>query len=220
VGSALAYRSIPLQAAYCGAKHAIAGFTDSLRSELIHDGSRVHVTQVNLPALNTPQFSWVKSRLRRQPQPVPPIYQPEVAARAIVWAAQHRRREVNVGLPTVIAIEGNKLVPGLADKYLAKNGYDSQQTAEPADPNRPDNLWQTVDGDFGARGAFDDRARPISIESFVSRHRVGLVAGGAMAAIAVTGLAGAGFLWTAAKIFRRIRRVALTSAAARLQRAA
>ncbi|HVQ73974.1 MAG TPA: SDR family oxidoreductase [Candidatus Binatia bacterium] len=122
VGSALAYRGIPLQAAYCGAKHAIQGFTDSLRCELLHDGSRVHVTEVQMPALNTPQFGWVKSRLPRQPQPVPPIFQPEVAARAIVWAADHHRAELYVGMPTVIAIVGNKIAPRLADRYLAWSG--------------------------------------------------------------------------------------------------
>jgi NAD(P)-dependent dehydrogenase (short-subunit alcohol dehydrogenase family) len=161
VGSALAYRGIPLQSAYCAAKHAIQGFHDSLRSELIHDGSHVHVTMVQLPALNTPQFGWVKSRLPNKAQPVPPIFQPEVAARAIVWAADHPRRELYVGWPTVKAILGNKLFAGLLDRYLAQTGYQGQQTAEPADPHRPHNLWQPVDDthDLGAHGSFDRRAR-------------------------------------------------------------
>ena len=158
VGSALAYRSIPLQSAYCGAKHAIAGFTDSLRCELIHDRSNIHVSMVNMPALNTPQFGWVKSRLKRKAQPVPPIYQPEVGARAVYWAAHHRRREIYVGLPTVEAIVGNKVAPALLDHYLGRTGYNSQQTQEPEDPNRPNNLWEAVGGDHGAHGAFDGRA--------------------------------------------------------------
>jgi len=132
VGSALAYRGIPLQSAYCGAKHAIQGFVDSLRCELIHDKSNVRVTMVQLPAINTPQFSWVKSRLPNKPQPVPPIYQPEIGAEAIFFAAQNDRREMYVGLPTVEAIVGDKVAPGFADFYLGKNGYESQQTAEPA----------------------------------------------------------------------------------------
>src|SRR5204863_3025481 len=131
VGSALAYRGIPLQAAYCGAKHAIQGFTESLRCELLHDNSGVHVAMVQLPAMNTPQFDWVKSRLPREPQPVPPIYQPEIAADAIVWAATHRRRELSVGGPTAAAIWGDKVASTLLDRYLAKTGYDSQQTDHP-----------------------------------------------------------------------------------------
>src|SRR3989441_1933676 len=130
VGSALAYRGIPLQAAYCGAKHAIQGFTESLRCELLHDKSNVRVTMVQLPAMNTPQFSWVKSRLPRKPQPVPPIYQPEVAAEALVWAADHDRRELWVGLPTCKAIVGERVIPGLLDHYLARIGYQDQQTDE------------------------------------------------------------------------------------------
>src|SRR6184192_1095879 len=131
VGSALAYRGIPLQAAYCGAKHAIQGFTESLRCELLHDGSHVHVSMVQLPAMNTPQFDWVKSRLPREPQPVPPIYEPEIAADAIVWASTSRRREISVGVPTVVAIWINKIASGLFDRYLARSGYDSQQTDQP-----------------------------------------------------------------------------------------
>jgi short-subunit dehydrogenase len=140
VGSALAYRGIPLQAAYCASKHAIQGFMDSLRSELIHDKSRVRVTMVQMPAMNTPQFDWSKSRLCRKAQPVPPIYQPEVGAKAVIYASRHPRREIFVGMPTVKAIIGNRLFPGLLDQYLARTGFESQQTEEPEDPNRPFNL--------------------------------------------------------------------------------
>ena len=176
VGSALAYRSIPLQSAYCAAKHAVAGFTDSLRCELIHQRSRVHVTMVQMPALNTPQFGWVKSRLPRKAQPVPPIFQPEVAARAIYWAAHQRRREVWVGSSTVAAILGQKFVPGLLDWYLGKTGYDSQQYDGPEDPNRPNNLWESVPGDYAAHGAFDDRASSSSPELWLGMHRRWLMA--------------------------------------------
>jgi NAD(P)-dependent dehydrogenase (short-subunit alcohol dehydrogenase family) len=182
VGSALAYRGIPLQAAYCGAKHAIQGFTDSLRCELLHDRSRVRVAEVHLPALNTPQFSWVKSRLPRKPQPVPPIFQPELAARAVYWAAHHRRRELYVGWPTVKAIVGNKIAPRLADWYLARYGYDSQQTDVPEDPARPDNLWQPVRGDHGAHGEFDHRARSDSCQFWTTTHRHWLALGGVILA--------------------------------------
>jgi NAD(P)-dependent dehydrogenase (short-subunit alcohol dehydrogenase family) len=173
VGSALAYRGIPLQSAYCAAKHAVEGFCDSLRSELLHDGSAVKVTMVQLPALNTPQFDWVKSRLRGRAQPVPPIFQPEVAADAIVWAADHPRREYFVGFPTVEAIVGDRVAAGLADRYLARAGYDAQQTSEPEDPHRPDNLWTPVDDtrDFGAHGRFDRAARSSSWELVFSKHR-------------------------------------------------
>ncbi|HEY7322870.1 MAG TPA: SDR family oxidoreductase [Candidatus Binatia bacterium] len=171
VGSALAYRGIPLQAAYCGAKHAIQGFVDSLRCELLHDGSKVRVSMVQMPALNTPQFSWVKSRLPRKPQPVPPIFQPEVAAKAIYWAAHHDRPEVYVGWPTVKAIIGNKIAPRLADRYLAHNGYQSQQTNIPEDSTRPDNLWHPVRGDYGAHGDFDSRARTKSRQLWLTMNR-------------------------------------------------
>jgi NAD(P)-dependent dehydrogenase (short-subunit alcohol dehydrogenase family) len=164
VGSALAYRSIPLQSAYCAAKHAIVGFTDSLRCELIHDKSNVHLTMVQMPALNTPQFDWVKSRLPRKPQPVPPIFQPEIAARAIAYASEHHPRELWVGRPTVEAIVANKIAPGLLDRYLGLTGYDSQQTDEPVPPGRRDNLWEPVPGDHGAHGRFDSRAHAHSIE--------------------------------------------------------
>jgi short-subunit dehydrogenase len=171
VGSALAYRSIPLQSAYCGAKHAIAGFTDSLRCELFHDHSRVMVTMVDMPALNTPQFSWVKSRLRNKPQPVPPIFQPEVAAQAIYYASQHSRRQFFVGSPTVLAIQGQKFIPGLLDRYLGKTGYKSQQTNEPDNPNRPNNLWEPLPGDHGAHGSFDARARSFSLQLWLDQNR-------------------------------------------------
>lgn len=168
VGSALAYRGIPLQSAYCGAKHAIQGFTESLRCELIHDKSAVELTMVQLPALNTPQFDWVKSNLPRKAQPVPPIYQPEVAADAIYWAAHQKRRELQTGWSTVKVVFGNKLFPSFGDEYLAKHGYDSQMTDEPVDPNRKNNLWQPVDGDFGAHGRFDDRATDSELQLWVN----------------------------------------------------
>ena len=189
VGSALAYRGIPLQSAYCGAKHAIQGFTESLRCELLHDGSGVHVTMVHLPAMNTPQFDWVKSRMPRKPQPVPPIYAPEIAADAIVWAAGHRRREISVGGVTAAVIWGNKFASGLGDRYLARTGYDSQQTDEPEDPARPDNLFEPVDEtiDGGAHGRFDDRAADRWWPVWVSEHHVPI----ALSALAV-GLAAAG----------------------------
>lgn len=185
MGSALAYRSIPLQSAYCGAKHAVVGFTDSIRSELLHDGSNVHITVAHLPALNTPQFEWSRSRMPRHPQPVPPIFQPEVAAGAIVWAARHRRREVSVGLPTVVAIQGQKIAPGLADHYLAETGYESQQMEEPAPYDRPDNLFASAPGDYGAHERFDERARERSVRFWFNRHRslVAMIGGG------LTGLA-------------------------------
>jgi NAD(P)-dependent dehydrogenase (short-subunit alcohol dehydrogenase family) len=172
VGSALAYRGIPLQSAYCAAKHAMEGFCDSLRSELLHDGSSVQVTMVHLPALNTPQFDWVKSRLKGRARPVPPIYQPEIAAEAILWAADHPRREYFVGFPTVEAIVGDRFAAGLADRYLARHGYDAQQTSEPEDPHRPHNLWSPVDDarDVGAHGRFDAAARTSSLELVVSKH--------------------------------------------------
>jgi NAD(P)-dependent dehydrogenase (short-subunit alcohol dehydrogenase family) len=171
VGSALAYRGIPLQAAYCASKHAIQGFVDSLRCELLHDGSNVRVSMAQMPALNTPQFDWVKSRLPRRAQPVPPVFQPEVAARAIYWLAHHNRRELYVAWPTVEAIVGNKLAPGIADHYLARTGYDAQQTGDPENPHRPDNLWHPVEGNQGAHGRFDDKARSWSPELWASIHR-------------------------------------------------
>jgi NAD(P)-dependent dehydrogenase (short-subunit alcohol dehydrogenase family) len=171
VGSALAYRSIPLQSAYCAAKHAVLGFFASLRTELLHDHSNVHTTMIQMPALNTPQFGWVKSRLPRRAQPVPPIYQPEVAARAIYYAAHHpERREYYPAWSAVEAIFGNKLAPSLLDHYLARTGYDSQQCDGPEDPNRPNNLWEPVAGDHGAHGAFDSRATERSSELWLETH--------------------------------------------------
>src|SRR5438874_6432310 len=158
VGSALAYRSIPLQSAYCGAKHAMVGFTDSLRSELIHDGSHVHVTVVHMPAINTPQFSWCKSRMPRKAQPVPPIFQPEVCAEAVYWTAHQRHREVFVGWPTVQAIWAQRLVPGLADHFAAKLAWDGQMYDGARDPNQPIDLFEPVPGHQGAHGAFDERS--------------------------------------------------------------
>ena len=182
VGSALAYRGIPLQAAYCGAKHAIQGFTESLRCELLHDKSNVRVTMVQLPAMNTPQFSWVKSRLPRKPQPVPPIYQPEVAAEAIIYAAYQNRRELEVGIPTVVAVEGNKFFPGLMDHYLARTNYEAQQTDEPVETDRRDNLWSPVPGDHGAHGTFDDRSSDSSPQLWANMNRRWLALGcGALA---------------------------------------
>lgn len=171
VGSALAYRGIPLQSAYCAAKHAIQGFCDSLRCELIHDQSCVQLCMVQMPALNTPQFGWVKSRLPRKAQPVPPIYQPEVAAEAIAYASHHPRREFCIGLPTVAAIVGDKIAPGLLDHYLASTGYDGQQTSEPENSNRPNNLFAPVAGDHGAHGRFGDRAWSTSPQFWASRNR-------------------------------------------------
>ena len=192
VGSALAYRGIPLQAAYCAAKHAIQGFTESLRCELLHDGSGVRVTMVQLPALNTPQFDWVRSRLPGRPQPVPPIFQPEIAADAILWAIDHERRELNVGASSDLAIIGNKIAPGLLDRYLANAAYEGQQTAEPEDAGRADNLYEPVPGLHRTRGRFDNRARDTSPHLWLATHRA-LVAGAAAATTAV-GLAGARLL--------------------------
>ncbi|HZX02932.1 SDR family oxidoreductase [Kribbella sp.] len=184
VGSALAYRGIPLQSAYCGAKHAIQGFHDSLRCELLHDKSRVRVTMVQLPAVNTPQFSWVLSRLPKHPQPVPPIFQPEVAADAVVYAAGHpRRREYWVGGPTALTIIANKFAAGLLDRYLARTGYASQQTDEPNE--QAANLWGPADDrsrDYGAHGVFDDRSTARSYQVWASRHRA-LLATAATAAV-------------------------------------
>ncbi len=193
VGSALAYRGIPLQSAYCGAKHAIAGFHDSLRCELLHNNSNVRVTMVQMPAVNTPQFSWVLSRLPRQAQPVPPIYQPEVAAQAVVFAADHpRRREYWVGGSTAGTLIGNKVAAGLLDRYLGRTGYSSQQTDQPRDPDAPTNLWEPADGpggrDFGAHGIFDDKSTSRSYQLWASQHERLLGSLGAAAAAALIGL--------------------------------
>ncbi|GAA1115077.1 SDR family oxidoreductase [Kribbella jejuensis] len=190
VGSALAYRGIPLQSAYCGAKHAIQGFHDSLRCELLHDKSNVHVTMVQMPAVNTPQFSWVLSKLPKHPQPVPPIFQPEVAADAVVYAADHpKRREYWVGGPTAATILANKFIPGLLDRYLARTGYKSQQVDQ-FDPHKAANLWKPADAedgyDYGAHGVFDDRATTRSYQLWASQHRVlGLLGAGAAVAAGV-----------------------------------
>jgi len=188
VGSTLAYRGIPLQSAYCGAKHAIQGFHESLRTELLHEGSGVHVTMVQMPAVNTPQFSWVLSRLPHQAQPVPPIYQPEVAARAVVYAADHpRRREYWVGASTAATLVVNAVAPGLLDRYLARTGFGSQQTGSGKSPDQPANLWEPADGrsghDHGAHGLFDDQSHSRSPQVWASQHHGALAAGG-LAALA------------------------------------
>lgn len=178
VGSALAYRAIPLQAPYCGAKFAIRGFTDALRVELMHDHSRVTVTMVQLSAFNTPQFQWGRTKLPRRPQPVPPIFQPELAAEGIHYAAYHpRRRELWVGFPAVKAIVGNALAPWLADRLLVKDGYEGQMGTQPLPPDRPDNLFEPVNRDFGTHGRFDHRARSRSLQLWATTHR-GLLAAG------------------------------------------
>jgi NAD(P)-dependent dehydrogenase (short-subunit alcohol dehydrogenase family) len=184
VGSALAYRAIPLQAPYCGAKHAIQGFTESVRCELLHNGSNVRLTMVQLPALNTPQFDWGRSRMPRKPQPVLPIYQPELGADAVVWAAEAERREVYVGGSTLLTILGDKLAPALGDRYLARTGYESQQTDEPAEPDRRDNLFEAVPGDWGAHGRFDGEAHLRSVQFWATKHRRPIAAL-AVAAVAV-----------------------------------
>ncbi|RQW85987.1 SDR family oxidoreductase, partial [Micromonospora globispora] len=197
VGSALAYRGIPLQSAYCASKHAIQGFNDSLRAELLHDCPGVKLSMVQLPAVNTPQFSWVRTRLPRHPQPVPPIFAPEVAARAVVWAADHGPRELNVGGPTWRARVGNVLFPGLLDRKLAHSGYDSQQTDTPIDPATwRDNLDRPGDDelDWGAEGVFADRARQHSAALWVSAHKP-----------AVSVLALSGLVMAATGLVRRLR---------------
>jgi NAD(P)-dependent dehydrogenase (short-subunit alcohol dehydrogenase family) len=192
VGSALSYRSIPLQSAYCGAKHAINGFTESVRTELLHDKSNVHITIVQMPAVNTPQFSWVLSRLPNHPQPVPPIYQPEVAARGVVFAADHpTRKQYSVGGTTAATITAQKFVAPLLDRYLARTGYKSQQTDKPVDPDRLSNLWQPVDrpsgADFGSHGVFDSHAHSKSVQMWVSQHvRIAGAAAVSVCSIAAT----------------------------------
>lgn len=194
VGSALAYRGIPLQSAYCASKHAVEGFYDSLRTELLHDKSNIKTCMVQLPAMNTTQFQFVKSRLPNKPRPMGKIYQPEVAARAIAYAAKHNRREIFVGYPTIKAIVGDKIAPWYADWVLSRNGYEGQQTEEPADPNRRDNVWEPIPGDHGAHGDFDDKATYRSPELWISLHKNKVLAGLALAGIA------------AAVISRKIRR--------------
>lgn len=191
VGSALAYRGIPLQSAYCAAKHAIQGFMDSLRCELLHDGSRVRAIMVQMPAFNTPQFGWVKTRLPRRAQPVPPIFQPEVGARAVVWAAAHVERELWVGGSTAVAIAGNAVAPRVADAYLAWTGVDAQQTDGAPARDRADNLWTPVDdtSDHGAHGEFDARAHDRSSELWARMHRGALAIGGLAACVGLASLA-------------------------------
>jgi NAD(P)-dependent dehydrogenase (short-subunit alcohol dehydrogenase family) len=189
VGSALSYRGIPLQSAYCGAKHAIKGFTESLLSELKHDESSVRMTMVHLPALNTPQFETCRTKFTNQPQPVPPIYQPEVAARAIVWAANHAPREIFIGGPTLQTIYGNRIAPAFLDSYLADNAYDAQQTEERIDPERPDNLFEPLPGDHGPHGRFSEESHSRSYQAWAAMHKplLALAAAGA-GALALAGI--------------------------------
>jgi NAD(P)-dependent dehydrogenase (short-subunit alcohol dehydrogenase family) len=185
VGSALAYRSIPLQAPYCGAKAALRGFTDSLRCELAHDRSRVHITMVQLSAFNTPQFEWGRTTMHKRPRPMGKIFQPEIAARAVYYAATHRRREVWVGWPAVQAILGTKVIPGFLDRMLGRTAVDGQHTNEPLPPGRKDNLWEPVPGDHGAHGRFDALAHDHSSQAWLTTHRgatLGFAALGAMLA--------------------------------------
>ena len=187
VGSALAYRAIPLQASYCAAKHAIRGFADALRCELMHEGSAVKVTTVHLPGLNTPQFGWVRTTLRRHPRPVAPVFEPEVAADAILWAIDHPRREFFVAGSSVMTIVGNKLAPRLADRFLARTNVDAQQTGDPIDPARPDYLFAPLPGDNGARGRFSGEAKSRSIAWWATKRRARL---GAVAAALAGAAAG------------------------------
>jgi short-subunit dehydrogenase len=185
VGSALAYRSVPLQSIYCGAKAAIRGFTDSLRSEIIHDNLDIHLTIVDLPAINTPQFDWALNKTGRKAKPVAPIFEPEVAARAIYFAATHRRREIWVGWPTVKAILANRIAPGLLDRYLAKDGYSGQLSDRPVAPDAPANLFEPVPGDYAAHGRFDNQSRDVSYEMFTDRHKNAVVAVAALGLVLV-----------------------------------
>jgi NAD(P)-dependent dehydrogenase (short-subunit alcohol dehydrogenase family) len=182
VGSALAYRSIPLQAPYCGAKAALRGFTDSVRCELAHDRSKVHITMVHLSAFNTPQFEWGRTTLRKRPRPMGRIFQPEVAAQGVYWAATHRRRELWVGWPAVKAILGQRVFPGFLDRLLGRTAVDGQHTDEPLPPDRPDNLYAPVPGDHGAHGRFDAQARPFSLQLWLDTHRAALAAALGLAA--------------------------------------
>ncbi|KGH45228.1 short-chain dehydrogenase [Modestobacter caceresii] len=188
IGSSLAFRGIPLQSVYCASKHALNGLYDSLRAELLHDGSRVQITSVHMPAMNTPQFRLGLAKMPRKPQPVPPIYQPEVAAWAVVWASEHRRREVWVGASTVGTILGSRVAGGLLDHYLGRTGYSSQQTDEPADPDAPNYLFSPVPGDHGTHGPFDDRAHGRSVQLPLSLHRSALAAGVGLLGAAAVGL--------------------------------
>ena len=192
VGSALAYRGIPLQSAYCGSKHAIQGMLDSVRTELIHDAPGVHMTMVQLPGVNTPQFDWIRAKLPGKPRPIGAVFQPEVAARAIYFAAHSDRKEIEVGYPTVESIWGDKMASSWLDDYLAKVGFKGQQSPEPVSPDRKDNLFEPVPGDFEAHGRFDDEATDSSPELWASMHKkqIGLAALGTVAAAA----AGVGFI--------------------------
>ncbi len=190
VSSALSYRAIPLQAAYCGAKHALRAFTTSLRSELMHENSDIHVTMVHMPALNTPQFDWGRTHLSHHPKPVPPIFQPEVAASAIYWAAHHRRRDLFVGMSSLKAVWANRIAPGIADWYLARNGFKSQQTPQRVASDRPDNLWTPVGGDHGAHGSFDNSAHEYSAQLWLSENRRWVALAGALGGAAL-----GGWLW-------------------------
>jgi NAD(P)-dependent dehydrogenase (short-subunit alcohol dehydrogenase family) len=187
VGSALAYRGIPLQAAYCGAKHGMKGVFESLRTELRHDGSNVHLTMVQLPGVNTPQFLHGRSKMPKIPQPMPPYYEPEVAANAVHWAAHNRRRELYVGGPTVKTIIGNKVAPWLVERVLAKQGYGGQQSDMPADPSRPDNLFSPPPGDAGAHGPYDQKARKSSVQTRLAEQR-SMLAGVGAVVLTLTGL--------------------------------
>jgi NAD(P)-dependent dehydrogenase (short-subunit alcohol dehydrogenase family) len=178
VGSALAYRSIPLQSPYCGAKHAIKGFTQSVRTELMHEKSKIHLTMLEMPGVNTPQFDWCKTTLHQHPKPMGPYYQPEVAARAIYWAAHSRRHEIYVGMPSALTIIAEKFIPRLLDRYLARKGFEGQHTQEPIIADRPDNLWRPVPGPYAARGSFNKGAHEHSPEAWASMHRNWLLAGG------------------------------------------
>ncbi|MCB8884059.1 SDR family oxidoreductase [Acidisoma cellulosilytica] len=196
VGSALAYRSVPLQSIYCGAKAAIRGFTDSLRSEIIHDKLDVNIAMVDLPAVNTPQFDWALNKMGKRAKPVAPIYQPEVPARAIFFAATHRRRDIWVGFPTIKAILGNRIAPILLDHYLADAGYSGQLSDEPEAEDKPANLFEPVPGPYGAHGRFDGKSRTGSWEMFTDRHRA--------ACVAVAVISAAGVLWSAHKVAKRL----------------
>ncbi|RIJ17182.1 SDR family NAD(P)-dependent oxidoreductase, partial [Clavibacter nebraskensis] len=179
VGSALAHRGIPLQAAYCAAKHAVQGFTESVTTELIHNESKVTISTVDMPALNTIQFNWVKSQLPHHPQPVPPIFEPEVGAQAIAAVAEKPKRRNWVGEPTVMTVLGNRFVANWLDGYLAKTGYTGQQAADKTQPMLTTNLYTPTAGDHGARGIFSDRARMMSPQVWIVRNRAKAVAIGA-----------------------------------------
>ncbi len=188
VGSALAFRSIPLQSAYCASKHAIQGFTESVRSELIHQHSNVRVSVVNMPALNTTQFTWTKNKMPHKARPTGTIFQPEVAAEAILFAAEHDRREIMVGYTTVEATLGEKVIPGMLDHYLSKAAWEGSMLPEPADPNQPDNFWEPLPGDHGSHGQFDALAKDFSIELWATEHRGALLGGLVLAGVATAWL--------------------------------